>query len=47
MARLLCDNLDLTDIQLSPFLEESEANPLVDCSKIASINLNHWKNEIV
>ncbi|KAF8771508.1 Chorion peroxidase like protein [Argiope bruennichi] len=43
LARFLCDNLNITQVQKYPMLIPSSKNPEVLCSDIPKINLTHWR----
>ncbi|KAG8181174.1 hypothetical protein JTE90_010946 [Oedothorax gibbosus] len=44
MARVLCDNFRIKNIQKNPFYLESEKNPMVNCEDIPpSLDLSSWK----
>jgi peroxidase len=44
LARLLCDNLDITFVQKWPFLVANyENNELIDCNDIPRVDLSAWK----
>ncbi|XP_050665220.1 peroxidase-like isoform X1 [Leptidea sinapis] len=44
LARLLCDNLDITAIQRDVFHSPSDSNPIVSCDAIKRINLEAWQD---
>jgi peroxidase len=45
IARILCDNLDISFIQFWPFLVANyEDNKIVDCEKIPRLDLTAWKD---
>ncbi|CAL8277720.1 unnamed protein product [Merluccius merluccius] len=43
LARIICDNTGVTNIQLDPFSLVSNANRLVHCSRIPQLNLAAWR----
>lgn len=45
LAKLLCFNSNIQQIQPHPLLRISESNPLVPCSDLPSINMDLWKNK--
>jgi peroxidase len=45
LARLLCDNLDISFVQKWPFLVANyENNELIDCNAIPRVDLSAWKD---
>jgi peroxidase len=45
MARVLCDNVEITYIQKNPFLKaDLQLNPLINCDLVDDIDYNLWKS---
>ena len=44
LARILCDNVELEEIQQNPFLlPHPQTNPLMSCKDIESVSMEAWK----
>jgi len=44
IGRIICDNTDIKQITVNPFLVESKNNYIVDCKSLPSVDLNYWKD---
>ncbi|XP_068625509.1 peroxidase-like isoform X2 [Battus philenor] len=44
LARLLCDNVAIKQIQKDVFQSPSDSNPLVSCEEIRKVNLEAWQD---
>ncbi|CAL4062595.1 unnamed protein product, partial [Meganyctiphanes norvegica] len=44
LARLLCNNLPVHAVPKNAFLPPSDTNPLVECSTLPPMNMEHWKD---
>lgn len=44
MARIMCDNSDVSFIQSNPFVKNNhELNPLVSCNRVPRLSFKPWK----
>lgn len=45
LARILCDNVDISYIQKNPFLKaDLQLNPLISCDLVDDLDYNLWKS---
>ena len=44
LSRIICDNTDLKNVQLNPFIFSNQhSNPIMDCKRIRKVSYEPWK----
>lgn len=46
LARLICDNTDMKQLQRDVFETPSDSNPVVSCEEIKKVNLEAWQDSV-